>query len=226
MICVWSQQAHNYFISQPKQPEEIMIKAIIFDIGGVLLRTHDHSYRHQWDNELEVPLGTVEHTVFNSAIGKAAQLGEVTTAVLWQRVGEIFALSSAQLSQLKYDFWAGDVLDLSLVALIRNLHRTYKTAVISNYSDILPHLINDEWGMKNDFDLLTVSAHEHIMKPDPQIYKTTLQKLNLSPEQTVFIDDFAHNIKGAKDVGMHGIHFTEGVILQDELTKLGIQIDE
>ena len=201
-----------------------MIKAIIFDIGGVLLRTHDHTFRTNWDDKLNLQHGTVEHTVFNSQFGKAAQLGEITTAELWLKVGETFALSEDDLDQIKTDFWAGDVLDLSLVALIRRLHRNYVTAVISNYSDILPHLINDKWEMANDFDLLTVSAHEHVMKPNPRIYQLTLQRLNLPPQQTVFIDDFAHNIEGAKNVGMHGIHFTKGTNLDDELTKLGIEI--
>ena len=201
-----------------------MIKAIIFDIGGVLLRTHDHRPRTLWDDTLNLKHGTVEDTVFNSNFGRAAQLGEITTAELWQQVGDTFSLPKTALSRLKVDFWAGDVLDLELVALIRQLHKQYITAVISNYSDILPHLINDKWGMANDFDLLTVSAHEKVMKPDPRIYKRTLERLNLQPEQTVFIDDFAHNIQGAKDVGMHGIHFTKGVNLHHELTKLGIQI--
>lgn len=201
-----------------------MIKAIIFDIGGVLLRTQDHYFRFQWDQKLAVPPGTVEQAVFNSQCGKAAQLGKMTTAELWDWIGQHFNLLPSELSQLKRDFWAGDVLDQKLVDLIYRLHKQYQTAVISNYSDILPHLINDEWQIGDAFDVLTVSADVQVMKPDPAIYKRTLAKLEVQPQEAVFIDDFGHNIQGAIEVGMRGIHFTEGVNLTDELKKFGIKI--
>lgn len=201
-----------------------MIRAILFDIGGVLLRTHDHSYRHNWDQKLGLPPGSVEHAVFNSDAGRAAQLGHITTPQLWQQIADRFELSALESKQLQRDFWAGDVLDEALVALIRRLHDGYKTAVISNYSDILPHLINDEWQIGDAFDLLTVSSLENVMKPDSEIYTRTLDKLNLPPEQTVFIDDFFHNIEGATHVGIHGIQFTEQLNLLDELDKLGVTL--
>ena len=203
-----------------------MIKAILFDIGGVLLRTQDHSFRHKWDKALGVSPGTVEQAVFNSQMGTAAQLGQITTPALWQWLGKEFSLSDEQLAQLKHDFWAGDALDWELVSLIRQLHGRYKTAVISNYSDSLPHLIHNEWQIGDAFDLLTVSALEQVMKPDPAIYQRTLSRLDLPPEQTIFIDDFAHNIKGANDVGMAGIHFTQGVNLRYEFATFGIHTPE
>lgn len=203
-----------------------MIKAIIFDIGGVLLRTHDHHYRHRWDERLGLPLGTVEEVVFNSEVGQAAQLGHITTRQLWQAVGDRFNLEEGALKQLKHEFWVGDVLDSQLVALIRRLHKEYMTAVISNYSDILPHLINQEWQMASDFDLLIVSSTAGVMKPEAKIYQLAMDELGIEPEEAVFIDDFAHNIDGARAIGMRGIHFTEGVNLEDELTKLGIQIPD
>lgn len=199
-----------------------MIRAILFDIGGVLLRTHDHSFRHNWDSKLGVSPGSVEHAVFNSEVGKAAQLGHITTQQLWQEIAGQFDLTPAESKQLQHDFWAGDVLDAELVALIRRLHGDYQTAVISNYSDILPHLINDAWQIGDAFDVLTVSSLEHVMKPDPEIYTRTLDKLDLPAEQTVFIDDFAHNIAGATALGIHGIHFTAKTNLLNELEKVGV----
>lgn len=201
-----------------------MIKTIIFDIGGVLLRTEDHLYRYQWDQKLAVPPGTVEQAVFNSRYGKEAQLGHITTAELWEWIGSHFNLLPSELSQLKRDFWAGDVLDLQLVNLIHQLHKRYQTAVISNYSDILPHLINEKWQIGDAFDVITISAIERVMKPDPVIYERTLARLEVQPHEAVFIDDFRHNIQGATDTGMHGIHFREGVNLTDELTKIGVNI--
>ena len=44
-------------------------------------------------------------------------------------------------------------------------------------------------------------------KPDPEIYKYTLEKLDILPEESVFIDDLEENIKGAEAVGIRGIIF-------------------
>ena len=59
------------------------IKAVIFDVGGVLLRTVSYRPRHSWDERLRLAPGSVEHLVFNSDLGTAAQLGEVTTDAHW-----------------------------------------------------------------------------------------------------------------------------------------------
>ena len=59
-------------------------------------------------------------------------------------------------------------------------------------------------------------------KPDPQIYKITLKKLNLSAEECVFVDDILNNIEGAKNLGMQGIHFQTPEKLRKDLIKIGL----
>ena len=49
------------------------------------------------------------------------------------------------------------------------------------------------------------SCVEHIRKPDPEIYKRTLEKLNVKPEDAIFLDDFGQNLKPARDLGIHTI---------------------
>jgi putative hydrolase of the HAD superfamily len=45
------------------------------------------------------------------------------------------------------------------------------------------------------------------MKPDARIFERTLTRLEREAGETVFVDDFAHNIAGAKAVGMAGVHY-------------------
>jgi epoxide hydrolase-like predicted phosphatase len=73
------------------------------------------------------------------------------------------------------------------------------------------------------FDLIIGSAEVKIMKPDHAIYQLALQRLDLQPDETVFIDDFAHNIVAAKQVGMATIHFKSDLDVPAELAKLGVQ---
>ncbi|MGB1252853.1 MAG: HAD family hydrolase, partial [Candidatus Promineifilaceae bacterium] len=67
--------------------------------------------------------------------------------------------------------------------------------------------ITDEWQIADAFDVIVVSAEFGTMKPNPAIYEQCCTLLNLPPEQTVFIDDFQHNIVGANAIGMAGIHY-------------------
>jgi putative hydrolase of the HAD superfamily len=188
----------------------------------VLLRTYSWDKRLAWDARLGCAPGTVEQLVFNSDHGRAAQRGQVTAEVHWLWIGDQLGLSAESLAQFRRDFWAGDKMDYDLIAFIRTLRPTYTTAIISNYMDSLRAELTDEYQVANAFDLIVVSAEFGIMKPDPRIYEYTLTQLNVEPEQSVFIDDFAHNIAAARAVGMHAIHFTDQIDLSAELAQLGV----
>ena len=60
----------------------------------------------------------------------------------------------------------------------------------------------------DDADGLIVSAHEKLIKPDHSIYHCLLNRYNLIPGETIFIDDLPQNIAAAKEVGIRGIQFT------------------
>ena len=199
-----------------------MIKAIIFDVGGVLLRTQEYSYRRNWEKKLGLKEWKSETIVFNSEMGQKAQQGHISDDQLWDWVGKQLDLQPADLTQFRHDFWAGDVLDIDLIDYIRQLQAIYQTAIISNYGDGLrPFLITHQ--IDDAFDEIIISAEEKVMKPDARIYQIALAKLGRKPEEAVFIDDFMHNVEGARNLGMHAIHFTPQTDLATELEKLGVE---
>ncbi|MBI1294870.1 HAD-IA family hydrolase [bacterium] len=203
-----------------------MIKAIIFDVGGVLIRTEDPLPRRRLEQRLGLSPGQTEFIVFNSERGRGAQLGQLTSAQLWTNVQDELGLDEAALSRFRDEFFGGDVLDRALIDFIRQLRSRYTTAIISNYMDELPALLRDVHSVDDAFDLIVVSSQEKIMKPDAEIFQRTLDRLNLRPEETIFIDDFAHNVEGARAVGMKAIHFGPGTDLRAELAVEGVVIGD
>ncbi|MEZ4728016.1 MAG: HAD family phosphatase [Caldilineaceae bacterium] len=201
-----------------------MIKAVIFDMGGVLVRTVDPSKRADWETRLGLAPGDAERIVLNSAMGRQAQQGAITTAELWAWVQTEFGFDNATLAAFRYDFWAGDVLDEELVDLIRYLRINYQTALLSNFMDELQEVITQRHPMADAFDLVVGSAYEKVMKPDAQIYERTLARLRRKPAEAVFIDDAIHNIEGARQVGMTAIHYQAGMDVAAALAALGIQV--
>lgn len=200
-----------------------MIQAVIFDVGGVLIRTHDHSTRRAWEKRLGLAEWESEEIVFGSEMGTAAQAGQITDAALWAWVGQRLSLDADQLAAFQQDFWAGDVLDTELVALIRALRPGYQTAIISNATDNLHHALTHKFAIADAFDLIVGSAMEGVMKPHAAIYQLALARLGRQPAEAVFIDDSAVNISAAQALGMATIHFNPRVDVAAELARLGVR---
>ena len=201
-----------------------MIKAIIFDVGGVLLRTFDQSPRQRWEERLGLNPGDAEKLVFNSEQGGMAQRGEIGEEAHWQWVGDRLNLSAPALAQFRRDFWAGDRLDTQLVQMIRQLRANYQTGIISNAFDGLRHILRTKYPIADAFDDIVVSAEEGIMKPDAGIFTLALTRLGRAPHEAVFIDDMPANVTGARAAGLFAIHFTPETDLLAELTYLGVNV--
>ncbi len=165
-----------------------------------------------------------DEIVFNSRMGQAAQRGEITSTALWAWVQAELGLDTPGLAYFRTEFWAGDRLNSDLLALIRRLHPHYQTAIISNFMDDLRRSIGEEYPLIDAFDLVVISAEEKVMKPSPIIFQRTLERLGRLPEESVFVDDFAHNVAGALAVGMHAIHYTPETEMERELAKLGVTV--
>ena len=202
-----------------------MIKAVIFDVGGVLIRTVDRRGRDALEARLGLAHGESEQIVFNSEPGQKAQRGEITTAQLWAWVGGYLGLDAAALQAFQRDFWAGDRLDVELVNWIRALRPRYQTAIISNALDNLTHVVTDLYPMADAFDLIVGSAYEQVMKPNRAIYEIALQRLGRQAAEAIFIDDFYHNIEGAKAVGLAGLVYRAGMDVPGALAEWGIGRD-
>jgi putative hydrolase of the HAD superfamily len=105
------------------------------------------------------------------------------------------------------DFWSGDRLDTALIEYIRALHTRHKIGLISNAFSDLRHTITNIWNIEDAFDDMTISSEVGIRKPDPRIFWMALEQLDVHPQESIFIDDFPHNVDGARNINMRAIHF-------------------
>lgn len=94
---------------------------------------------------------------------------------------------------------------------------------ITNFShEFWPPFRAREAAMFDRFRDVVVSGVEKLVKPDPAIYRLALDRFGLEAARTVFIDDNAANIAGARDVGLIALHFTGEPKLRGELQALGL----
>ena len=197
-----------------------MIKAVIWDLGGVLVRTQDRGPRTALARRYAMSYRELEDLVFGDEDGKKAQLGLISSEQRWELIRRRFDLDQAGLEQFKSEFWGGDVVDFELIDAIRSLRPAYKTALLSNAFSDLRAVVTETWGFADAFDTLVISAEQGLMKPDARIYQIPLQRLGLQPGEAVFIDDFMHNVEGARAAGLHALHFVSPGQARADLQQL------
>lgn len=97
-----------------------------------------------------------------------------------------------------------------------------KLYLLSNASKRFPGVLSSQ-PFYPRFDGMMVSAHEKMTKPDPRIYRLLCRRFSLVPQECLFVDDIAVNVKGAEQVGMAAMHF-EGDYrkVEDRLRELGV----
>lgn len=69
---------------------------------------------------------------------------------------------------------------------------------------------------------IVVSGEVGLAKPDPAIFRLTIDRFELDPARTVFVDDSPRNVDAARSVGLHAVHFTSADALRLELVRLGL----
>lgn len=90
--------------------------------------------------------------------------------------------------------------------VLSSLRGKYKTALITNGRTMIQYGKIDQLSMRDHFDAILVSEEAEVKKPDPQIFNMALERLQLSPEQCVYIGDHPVNdVEGAAAIGMNTI---------------------
>ncbi len=193
---------------------------MIFDLGGVLVRTEFPEVREQLERRLGLPPGTVGHAIWGTEDWELAQLGRISYEEYWTRVGAALGFSSTEeIAQFRREYFSGDRVDQELVSLIGELRAHYRIGLLSNAPDKLDTWLDQEWGIKDLFDAIVYSAKAGMAKPDPRMFHLILQQLDVTPSEALFIDDYSRNIEAAQALGMHAIRFSTTPTLQDELRR-------
>jgi len=197
-----------------------LVKAVIWDLGGVLVRTVDRAPRAKLAQRLHMTYAELDQAVFNSPSAQQATLGLIHADQHWVQVCKDLNWSLENLSEFQKLFWGGDQLDEELVAYIRRLKPAFKIGLLSNNWSNLRHLIEERWQIGDAFDTLIISAEIGMIKPEPSIYQFTLEQLGVRPEEVVFVDDFIENILAAQKMGWRTVHFQNRNQAIAELTSI------
>jgi putative hydrolase of the HAD superfamily len=132
------------------------------------------------------------------------ELGEITQAEWNEGFGSLLGIPSANLMErLLYDmFPAYEVLRVVREARAAGV----RVAVLSNSLGREPFDPYAAYHLRGNFDVAVLSAEHGIRKPDPAVFRLTLDRLGLPPERCVFADDTEENLVPAYQMGMAVFH--------------------
>ncbi len=194
------------------------IRAVIWDLGGVIVRTEDKQPRTALAERCGLTYAEIDELVFNSESGVLAATGKISERAHWEEVCRKLNIPAEQVEEVQEAFWGGDRVDARLVEYIRSLRPKYQTALLSNAWTSLRDYLTDHWRIIDAFDHVFISAERGLAKPARDIYQLVVDEMGIAPQEGVFVDDFAVNIEAARAAGLHTVHFrnTEQAIAEVE----------
>lgn len=184
------------------------IKAIIWDMGGVLLRTENRQPRNELAQNAGISYEELDQLVFASASALQAEIGEIEDDEHWRNVANALGVSNSELSEFIEKFWSGDELDMQLHAWIDSLQDTIKIGLLSNaWKGTRATLLSRYPDFFEPFHTAIFSAEVGIRKPAAPIFSMILEMLEVDAAQAIFVDDFVANIAGAQHAGLQTVLF-------------------
>jgi 2-haloacid dehalogenase len=200
------------------------IKCVVFDIGGVLIDWNPrHLFRKVFDSEDEMEWFLANVCTYEWNVQQdGGKLFSVATAELQQKFPEY-----SDKIALYYGRWE-EMLDGDIKGTVE-IFRRLKSAgmplyALSNWSHEAFPVAYNRYDFMKDFDGLVVSGYEKLLKPDHAIYRVLMERYNVNPAESVYIDDNKPNAEAAAELGFNAIHFTSPDQLRAELTALGLNV--
>jgi epoxide hydrolase-like predicted phosphatase len=198
------------------------IKAIIFDMGGVVNIDIMPAVYKRVSSAFHMNAAKIQPVMHKYFVD--LQKDYISTLGFWHRVcKELDAhVSDSVLSKLySQPYEEHSYLKKSMIDLIQKLKINYKIGLITN-------TINDHYqvalarGHYNIFDVAIISTIVKLRKPEKEIYLLALQKLQVKPEDAIYIDDYKKMLAPADELGMKTVLFTSVGQLKHELRLLGV----
>ncbi|QBX56577.1 HAD family hydrolase [Nocardioides seonyuensis] len=180
------------------------IRAVVFDVGGVLEVIDDSLFPGPAETRLGLDTGALLHRISDLPAGAATGLAdEVAVRRHWQRC---LRLDDQQADELMSDFWRWYIgtVNVPLRDWFASQRQHRLTAILSNSA---PGAREAErcHGFEDITDDIVYSHEVGLSKPDPEVFSLAAERLGVSPHEVLFLDDVEENVTAGRDAGWHAV---------------------
>ena len=198
-----------------------VIRAVVFDIGGVLEPPFDDVLIPELAALIGIP--TAHLAARRAAVAAALSDGRLTLHDFYARLladgGHPVDAPRVVARHLEVYEATAAPLDVRVLALLERLRPRHIVACLTN-TEIEVARFNRERGLYRPFDRAYLSTDLGLHKPDRAIFEHALRDLGCPAKETAFTDDKAENVAGARAAGIHGIHYQDFEEFAHELDRL------
>ena len=200
-----------------------MIKNIIFDLGMVLL---DVNYQNTIEAFSLLGLNNPEEAFSKhrqDEFFRQYERGQISEIEFLNGLSE--RIGGADTEKLR-NAWCAMLGELpkGKYDLIRELRKDYRLFILSNtnqtHQDWFEKKIDDQYGWANFRDCFEFISYSHKInerKPDKEAFQYLIQRFDLDPEETLFIDDTFEHIEGARALFLRAVHYQDGDNLKEKV---------
>lgn len=203
-----------------------MIKNILFDLGGVIVRHHPGEPERRF-RKAGVDPDIYLNSYAQKGFFRDLETGDITEEQFCQKMAEVAGRKHVGYDEALH-CWMGYVQEVPRTGLDRlvALRRQYHVCLLSNNNPFVMDYCHsaafsgDGHPIDYYFDTLFCSYEMHAYKPDAEIFRMALRHDNMRPEETIFVDDSPTNIAAANALGIHGLHTPSGADWREPLDDL------
>lgn len=204
-------------------------KNLIFDIGDVLIDIDYKATVAEFQKLAVVDFSTIVSYSKQNPIFDLFETGKISTQEFSGELKQFLRPGTTDEQILAA--WNAILIDYPAykIELLKELKNQYRTFALSNINEIHVNTINQE--VKRRFGIDSFSSLFHYAcysnevgyrKPDKEIYTLVLDRENLIPGETFFVDDKAENVEAAKELGIQAVQLTDRNKLKELLAAEGI----
>jgi len=185
------------------------IRAVVFDIGGVLELEANvgTAWIKKWEERLQ--LSSEEMSKRLEGVWKDGDVKDYPEEDLEKGLREVMGMDQMQIDEFVHDLWEwymGEA-NVELTEYFRSLRPHYKTALLSNSYAGARQREQERYHFAELVDLIIYSHEVGMSKPDRRIYELTCEQLGVRPDEMIFLDDNERPVAGARELGIHAIRF-------------------
>ena len=198
----------------------MVIRAVVFDIGGVLEITPDLGLDRRWETRLGLPDGEILARMRD--IWRAGSIGTITLDDVHEALGDRLGLDDQKVAQYMADLWREylGTANSELIEYARGLRPRYRTGIVSNSFVGAREREQAAYGFEDLVEEIVYSHEAGFSKPDPRIYALICTRLSVPPGEMVFLDDAEACVAGARDVGIHAVRYQDNAQAIAEIEEL------
>jgi len=188
-----------------------MFKTVIFDFFDVI-----HTDPYKW---WLIKRGQAREGSYLEA-SQRMDRGEIDVQRFFAHLGELTGESARAIEE---EMEAITKVDYEVLSIIDKLHaHNYRIGLLSNAPSDFIRDIFKQHDLEKYFDTIIISSEVGFIKPEPEIFHHILKQMDVSANETIFIDDNPHNVDAAEKVGIRSLLFTSAQTLQIDLNELDI----